>query len=118
MLAVTRTVEAIGAARLAADGRIGRMAVRSHWRGQGAGGVGRALLAQCLLLARRAGISCVYLHAQVGAAPFYARYGFVAEGPPFAEAGIPHFSMALDLDSMNWTETRCTPQSRKIPTLI
>jgi predicted GNAT family N-acyltransferase len=33
------------------------------------------------------------LHAQTRAAPFYARYGFVAEGEVFEEAGIPHIRM-------------------------
>jgi predicted GNAT family N-acyltransferase len=104
VLAQTDAGEAIGSARLAEDGRIGRMAVRPLWRGQG---VGRALIAQCLSLARCMGLARVHLHAQVSATLFYARYGFAASGPPFSEAGIPHLAMTLALDSMNWTEARC-----------
>ncbi|HXV08849.1 MAG TPA: GNAT family N-acetyltransferase, partial [Burkholderiales bacterium] len=43
--------------------------------------------------ARRLGISEVVLNAQTHALPFYARHGFVAEGPEFMEAGIAHQAM-------------------------
>ena len=36
-------------------------------------------------------------NAQTHATPFYARYGFVAFGEEFVEAGIPHVAMARDL---------------------
>jgi predicted GNAT family N-acyltransferase len=39
----------------------------------------------------------VTLHAQTHAAAFYARYGFVAEGDLFMEAGIPHVTMTRTL---------------------
>lgn len=37
----------------------------------------------------------VYLNAQLQAMSLYARFGFVAEGPQFEEAGIQHFKMVL-----------------------
>jgi ElaA protein len=33
------------------------------------------------------------LHAQEYIAPLYAKFGFVAFGPVYIEAGIPHISM-------------------------
>ena len=91
--AVARAADgaAIGTGRLLPDGRIGRMAVLSHWRGQG---VGAALL-QCLLQQAQArGDQHIHLHAQVSAVGFYARAGFVAYGEEFMDAGIRHLSMA------------------------
>ena len=81
---------AIGCGRLLPDGHIGRMAVRSEWRGRG---VGAALLLQLVALAREQGFARVALNAQTRAAGFYARYGFEASGPEFDEAGIPHRAM-------------------------
>jgi predicted GNAT family N-acyltransferase len=66
------------------------MAVLRSWRGLG---VGRALLARLIWLAEEQGLSRVWLTAQVGAIEFYRRAGFVAEGTPFLEAGIPHQKM-------------------------
>ncbi len=37
----------------------------------------------------------VYLHAQIQAMGLYTKFGFVAEGPQFEEAGIQHFKMVL-----------------------
>lgn len=85
----------VATGRLAADGRIGRMAVRAPWRGQG---VGAAVLWALLELAARRGDAAVHLHAQRPAQAFYARHGFRAQGEPFREAGIDHQAMALRLD--------------------
>jgi predicted GNAT family N-acyltransferase len=84
----------IGCARLLPDGHIGRVAVlRAHRRH----GVGAALL-QCLLdAARERGDARAIVNAQVDAMPFYARYGFVARGEVFEEAGIDHRVMELAL---------------------
>ena len=81
---------AIGCGRLLPDGHIGRMAVRRAWRGRG---VGAALLAHLIELARARGDAKVVLNAQVHAMAFYARFGFVPAGEPFDEAGIPHQAM-------------------------
>jgi len=83
---------AVGTARLLPGGQIGRMAVLAPWRRRG---VGSALLHAALGAARAAGLGAVFLHAQVHALAFYARHGFVVEGPVFDDAGIPHRAMRL-----------------------
>jgi len=93
-LACTGAGEAIGCGRLIADGHIGRLAVLPGWRRRG---VGAALLASLVEAARLHGHRRVALNAQVHAMAFYARYGFEAEGPTFAEAGIPHRAMVRAL---------------------
>jgi predicted GNAT family N-acyltransferase len=84
----------VGCARLLPDGHVGRMAVLPPWRGQG---IGRALLAAALRAAHARGHAAVRLSAQVHAAAFYARDGFVAEGGVYDEAGIPHVAMVKKL---------------------
>ena len=37
----------------------------------------------------------LYLHAQITAMGLYAKFGFVAEGEQFEEAGIQHYKMVL-----------------------
>lgn len=86
---------AIGTGRLKPDGQIGRMAVAKEWRSRG---VGAAILQTLLELARKEGCSAVRLHAQSHALRFYARFGFVAVGDEFDEAGIPHRAMELRLE--------------------
>lgn len=70
--------------------KIGRMAVISSMRGSG---VGRAVLDALTSKAREQGYREALLHAQISAAPFYARAGFTARGPRFEDAGIPHVEM-------------------------
>jgi len=84
----------IGCGRLLGDGHIGRMAVLGEYRGRG---VGAALLARLVALARERGNACAILNAQTHALPFYARFGFMPEGLEFTEAGIPHRTMTLTL---------------------
>ena len=73
---------------------IGRVAVLKALRGQQAGiAVMQALLQE----ARGRGDRCVKLHAQQSAHGFYTKLGFVVEGEPFEEVGIPHVTMALSL---------------------
>jgi len=85
---------AIGTGRLLAAGHIGRMAVLADWRGKG---VGRALLERLLEEAAAKEMRHLALHAQTQASGFYRRFGFVAEGPEFMEAGIPHRVMLRSL---------------------
>jgi len=72
-------------------GRIGRMAVMASMRGSR---IGRQVLEALAQAARQRGDHQVILHAQASAAAFYQRAGFVAQGEPFVEAGIPHIEMA------------------------
>jgi predicted GNAT family N-acyltransferase len=93
-VAVSPVQAVIGIARLTKDGRVGRMAVRSEWRQRG---VGQALLLLVLQTARELGLNVVHLSAQTHAIPFYSRFGFIAEGPEYLDAGIPHQTMRLNL---------------------
>jgi predicted GNAT family N-acyltransferase len=73
-----------------ADGSIGRIAVAQVWRGRGVGG---AILARLIEVARYAGFDRVALNAQTHALEFYGRYGFAMAGEEFQEAGIAHRRM-------------------------
>lgn len=84
--------DAVGTARMLRDGHIGRMAVLAAWRGQGIGG---QLLQHLVRLAEKNKLPQPFLHAQCGATGFYERFGFVAEGPVFLDAGIEHRLMTL-----------------------
>jgi predicted GNAT family N-acyltransferase len=86
--------QVIGTGRLLPDGHIGRMAVLKEWRGHGAG---KALLRALIGAARRRGDPEVALNAQVQALGFYRAEGFMAEGPEYEEAGIPHQTMRMTL---------------------
>ena len=86
--------EAIGTARMQAEGKIGRMAVLREWRGRG---VGFAILQRLLELAARKGLTRVTLAAQMHALGFYERAGFHAIGDRFLDAGIPHRMMVKEL---------------------
>jgi predicted GNAT family N-acyltransferase len=74
--------------------KIGRMAVSAGSRHSG---VGRAVLEALLGAARARGDREAVLHAQISAAPFYERAGFVRRGPVFDETGIVHVEMLRSL---------------------
>jgi YbgC/YbaW family acyl-CoA thioester hydrolase len=74
--------------------KIGRMAVLQTMRG---GRIGRHVLDALMSAARSRGDREVVLHAQLSAAAFYTRAGFVERGPVFEEAGIPHVEMVRGL---------------------
>jgi predicted GNAT family N-acyltransferase len=82
--------DAVGTGRLMPNGKIGRMAVLGKYRGKGIGG---QILNALVEAAKARGQHEVYLHAQSHALAFYQRFGFVAEGEEFQEAGIPHRKM-------------------------
>jgi predicted GNAT family N-acyltransferase len=91
--------ECIGTARLVtlsgsvgSIGRIGRMAVLPEYRGQG---IGRELLETLLKVSQSQDIKQIELHAQVTVIPFYEKFGFIAQGDIYDEAGIPHRDMIL-----------------------
>jgi predicted GNAT family N-acyltransferase len=84
----------VATGRLLPDGHIGRMAVLKEWRSRGIGG---QILAALMDRARMAGHREVVLSAQVHAAAFYRRHGFVEEGGEYLDAGIPHRQMRRSL---------------------
>ncbi|MCA1798939.1 MAG: GNAT family N-acetyltransferase [Xanthomonadaceae bacterium] len=95
-LALTADGIPVGTGRLAPDGKIGRMAVLREYRGRG---IGEAIL-KCLLdVVRDRNLPRCYLHSQTHALGFYTRHGFVAHGPEFDEADIPHREMVLEADA-------------------
>jgi YbgC/YbaW family acyl-CoA thioester hydrolase len=74
--------------------RIGRMAVSRVLRGAH---LGRDILLALMQAAGQRGDHEVLLHAQRSAEGFYARLGFMPQGAPFDEAGIPHIEMVKSL---------------------
>src|SRR5262245_1373448 len=90
-LARLSSLEAVAAARARTTPRgwkIERVAVAQPHRGRSVG----AALVRRMQAEAPAGLS-VYVHAQESALRFWERMGFVAEGPRFFEAGIPHYRM-------------------------
>ncbi|MFD7533351.1 GNAT family N-acetyltransferase [Streptomyces sp. NPDC059849] len=77
-----------------AVGSLGRLAVTRQARGLGVGG---ALVRAIEDAARELGLDAVDLHAQTHALGFYERLGYVAYGPEFPDAGIPHRAMRRTL---------------------
>lgn len=84
----------VGSARLLIRGEmgvIGRVCVLAEARGTGLGAaLIRAALAE---LRRHPGLTQAKLGAQTYALGFYERLGFVAIGPVYDDAGIPHQDM-------------------------
>ncbi|WP_225798679.1 GNAT family N-acetyltransferase [Streptomyces sp. NK15101] len=78
----------------ASVGSLGRLAVAKAARGLG---VGAALVRAVEDVARERGLSAVDLHAQTHALGFYERLGYVAYGPEFPDAGMPHRAMRRTL---------------------
>jgi predicted GNAT family N-acyltransferase len=92
-LVAIRDDEIIGTLRiLEHDGaaKIGRVAVRAALRRSGIGG---RLMARAAAIVADRGFAEIVLHAQVSVAGFYRGLGYVEEGDPFDEAGIPHIAM-------------------------
>jgi predicted GNAT family N-acyltransferase len=84
VIGTLRMLEHEGAAK------IGRVAVRATAR---RAGVGARLMDRAAAIASVRGFAEIVLHGQVAAADFYRRLGYVEEGDPFDEAGIPHIAM-------------------------
>ncbi|MEU8778856.1 GNAT family N-acetyltransferase [Streptomyces sp. NPDC048606] len=82
--------EALGKTGSPEIGSLGRLAVLKSARGLG---VGVALVRAIEAEAARLGLTAVDLGAQTHALGFYERLGYVAYGPEFEDAGIPHRSM-------------------------
>ncbi|MEV7614428.1 GNAT family N-acetyltransferase [Streptomyces sp. NPDC089799] len=75
-------------------GSLGRLAVLKSARGLG---VGAALVRALETEAVRLGLTAVDLGAQTHALGFYERLGYVAYGPEFEDAGMPHRAMRRTL---------------------
>ncbi|MBS21187.1 MAG: hypothetical protein CL739_03740 [Chloroflexi bacterium] len=94
----------IGTARLILDGskscsddvsdfpHIGRVAVKKTMRRKG---IGEILMVKLHQLANRRGFAGVTLSAQIQAAPFYIRLGYIKRGSVYDDVGIPHQDMDL-----------------------
>ncbi|MDB5911806.1 MAG: family N-acetyltransferase [Ramlibacter sp.] len=97
-VAYNRLGQPIATGRLlpAVDGTaaVGRMAVHQVLRGCR---FGEQVLLALAAQAQLRGDGAIELHAQRTACSFYARLGFVPEGEPYEEAGIPHLTMRSKL---------------------
>ena len=96
-----RADRAVGAGRLVVEragfedadpalgpvGHLGRLAVRPEGRGAG---LGVALVKAIEERARDRGLAVMALSSQTYAIGFYGRLGYVAHGPEFDDAGLPH----------------------------
>lgn len=89
-LAFNEQSEAVGYARLLDTHQLGRMAVLPEYRHRG---LGTRLMNTLEKVARERQFDHIFLHAQVQALPFYERQGYLPQGAPFEEAGIPHLLM-------------------------
>ncbi|GAP94089.1 GNAT family N-acetyltransferase [Leptolyngbya sp. NIES-2104] len=56
-------------------------------------GIGRKIVETVLEFLANKNISDLRIHAQISVVAFYQKLGFVTEGEPFDEAGIPHIKM-------------------------
>lgn len=75
-------------------GKIGRVCVLAEARGTG---VGMAIMQGAIAALREGGARIARLSSQTHAMPFYEKLGFVAYGPEYDDAGIPHRDMVLEL---------------------
>ena len=88
-LAETNSGDPIGCARLALDGRVGRVAVVKSGASWGSGKIMNCLINHSELLK----MPKTYLHSQLTVVAFYESLGYKSEGSVFNEADIPHVLM-------------------------
>lgn len=97
-LLVWQDGQAVGTARLritGSAGKIGRICLLTHMRGQG---LGAALVRASMdMLRTRSGVTHAVLGAQTHAIGFYEKLGFQAYGEIYDDAGIPHRMMSRPL---------------------
>lgn len=90
--------QAVGTARLrildANTAKIERLAVLSSARRRG---IGKQIMLKATELAAQHNIPDVVIHAQMYVQDLHQQLGFVQEGEPFQEAGIPHVKMRKKL---------------------
>jgi predicted GNAT family N-acyltransferase len=92
-LVAIRDHKVVGTLRMLEHGgtaKVGRVAVRAALRRTG---IGARLMDRAAAIALERGFAEIVLHAQVAVAGFYRRLGYIEEGEPFDEAGIPHIAM-------------------------
>ncbi|MBL0029325.1 MAG: GNAT family N-acetyltransferase [Rhodanobacteraceae bacterium] len=92
--------EPVATGRLTPDHKIGRMAVLADYRGSG---VGALIMEHLIAKARALGYPELALSSQVHAIPFYERFGFIADGPEYPDANIPHRMMYRPLPATSPT---------------
>ena len=68
----------------------GRLAVARKARGMG---IGAELMSSAMRAAKANGFTKAFMNVQIDKTAFYERYGFVAVGTEFIEAGISHVRM-------------------------
>ncbi|NQV32796.1 MAG: GNAT family N-acetyltransferase [Phycisphaeraceae bacterium] len=79
------------------QGKIGRLAVLQPYRHLG---IGRAMMTALEAIAQQAGLTHVWLNAQISAQSFYQKQGYVGTGDTFLEADIVHCRMVKTLEGM------------------
>ncbi|AUM73162.1 GNAT family N-acetyltransferase [Paracoccus jeotgali] len=87
----------VGTARLLIAGdsaKIGRVCVLRDMRGRG---IGAQVMRAAIEVLRERGLRRAKLASQTHALAFYEKLGFVAYGPEYPDAGIPHRDMVLEL---------------------
>jgi len=62
-------------------------------------GIGRKIVETALEFLANKNISDLRIHAQISVVAFYQKLGFVTQGEPFDEAGIPHIKMSYKFPS-------------------
>ena len=84
----------IATARLLQNNSVGRVAVIQKYRGQG---IGRMIMLDIIRYAHQQHRPLLKLSSQVHAISFYEKLGFVTQGDPYDECGIPHIEMMMPL---------------------
>ena len=84
----------IATARLLQDNSVGRVAVIQKYRGQG---IGRLIMLEIIEHAQQQQYPFLKLSSQLHAISFYEKLGFVTQGNPYDECGIPHIEMMMPL---------------------
>lgn len=84
----------VATARLLQNNSVGRVAVIQKYRGQG---IGRMIMLDIIRYAQQQHRPFLKLSSQVHAISFYEKLGFVTQGDPYDECGIPHIEMMMPL---------------------
>lgn len=84
----------IATALLLRNNSVGRVAVIQEYRGQG---IGRMIMLDIICYAQQQHRPFLKLSSQVHAISFYEKLGFVTQGSPYDECGIPHIETRMFL---------------------